>query len=128
MNISLFLGVISILVDIILLILIITLYRKIQVLTPKKVDFLINELNEIKGLYGKLEDILKERVEVTKSISEKEPEKERRDSDTIKDKVLDLYKKGLEISEIATVTSLSQGEIELLLAISNSSKNKIEIN
>ncbi len=128
MNISLFLGAISILVDIILLILIITLYRKIHILTPKKVDFLINELNEIKGLYGKLEDILKERVEVTKSISKKELEEERRDPETVKYKVLDLYKKGLEISDIATITSLSQGEIELLLAISNPSKNKIEIN
>ena len=122
MNISLFLGAFSILIDAILMVLIISLYRKIQILTPKKVDFLINELNQIKALYEKLEEILKERVEITKNISEREIEKPKTDSGTQKAMVLDLYKKGLEVSDIAAVTSLTQGEVELILAISNPSK------
>ena len=127
MNISLFLGVISLLIDALLLILVFTLYRKIQVLNPKKVDFLINELNEIKGLYEKLEGILKERVEITKSISEMEIEGKDGDSVSMKTKVLDLYEKGFQVPDIATMTSLTQGEVELILSISRSSRARGQI-
>ncbi len=115
----------SLVVDILLLFAFYYLYRKINVISPQKIDLLIKTIQETKILTDELQKILDKKLQLSKEIKQYLSPKQQNNNSIIdnKTKVIQLYKKGLDIQDISRHTNLTQGEVELILSIATQFKN-----
>ncbi len=115
---------VSICCDVVLFFLIVWLFFKVKGLGPERLERLINELRESQALVDRLQAIIEEKARLAKALennlrsyhSSKNPVNIK-GKNNIKEQVLLLYDKGVDIAEIAESTGLTTGEVELIISI-----------
>ncbi len=111
---------VSICCDAVLFFLIAWLFLKLKSLGPERIERLINELKESQALVDRLQTIIEKKARLAKVLEANlKGDNSLEDAIGIKKQVLLLYDKGIDIANIAEMTGLSTGEVELIVAIKN---------
>ncbi|MDA8161749.1 MAG: hypothetical protein M0022_02425 [Desulfobacteraceae bacterium] len=143
----------QILMDLILLFIIFFLYRRLKALDTQKIENILAVLKKSEKMSQELEKNLKKNEELTVSLygvlnknpagrdlkkgvspHDKGPDASRdktpvggldpaKNKDMLHDQVIALWKIGKNISEIASATGLTQGEVEIIISIAKTANN-----
>jgi len=109
---------VSICCDVILFFLIVWLFIKVKALGPERLEHLINELKESQALVDRLQAIIEEKARLAKALENNlRSYHSSQNPVNIKEQVLLLYDKGMDIFDIAESTGLTTGEVELIVSI-----------
>ncbi len=119
------------LLDVILVVLLLALYKKLRMIDPSNLKRLIEALEHGQVLADKIEKNLKEKREITERLEqlvEGSPAQGAHRVSSIpahsgkREQVLKLYTQGKDSSEISKQTGIPMGEVELILSLQKSQK------
>ncbi len=114
------LVIVSICCDLLLFVLMGWLFFKVRQLGPKRLELLISQLRESQKLVERLEKIVEEKARLSRELESRLVQGHGGHSSRMqRDKVLDLHNKGLDAPQIAEMTGLTTGEVELILSINS---------
>ncbi|MGB9712234.1 MAG: hypothetical protein ACP5SG_09310 [Dissulfurimicrobium sp.] len=129
----------QILLDLALLCIIFFMYRKLKMLDVQKVERIINILKKGEELSRGIEDALKKNEALSNSLAcvlnSKETPKDSRNTPTsgkpidkngLHNQVIALWKIGKGLPEIADITGLAPGEVEIIISLAKAKKLAIK--
>ena len=93
-------------IDFIIILFIFLLYTKIQKILNLPWDEIVERVDRAKELVEKLEKLATKKSGLEQNV----------DSINLKERVIELYNKGLNIKEIAKKLNLTKGEVELIIS------------
>lgn len=127
----------QILLDLIVLCIIFFLYRRLKMLDVQKIEHIINVLEKSEGLSRQIEKTLKKNEILSDSLAStlnKKTSYKKRETDynpvnknMLHNQVIALWKTGKDLSDIADITGLSHGEVEIIISLAKTSGKTIRL-
>lgn len=123
----------QILLDLIVLCIFFLLYRRLKMLDVQKIEHIIEILKKSEALSHQIEKILKKNEALSNSLTEALNKKTfnndlktncnpvNKKNIPLHNQVIALWKTGKNISDIASITGLSHGEIEIIISLAKTS-------
>ena len=122
----------QILLDLIILCIIFSLYRRLKMLDVQKIEHIIATLKKSEGLSRQIEKTLKKNEVLSGSLAgalnKKTPNRFSKpdyysptNKNILHDQVIALWKAGKDVPDIADITGLAHGEIEVIISLAKTS-------